>query len=118
MNLAWVFFRAPTLTAAGTVLKAAFTGGFGDAFGWLAKGVLPSESAALGLLPGLGGRGELICMALVFAAALMAAVKPGNTMGRMETFRPTAARCALCCGLLAWAALSFSGVTAFIYANF
>ena len=55
---------------------------------------------------------------LAGAAGLAAALKPGNTLRRAETLRPTAGRCALCCLLLCWAALSFSGVTTFIYANF
>ena len=69
---------------------------------------------------------ELLGQEVIFASDIIgedaqakaAALKPGNTLRRAETLRPTAGRCALCCLLLCWAALSFSGVTTFIYANF
>ncbi len=116
VNLAWVFFRSPSLTAAGTVLHAAFTGG-GGLPPWLTEGLLSSEAEALNVL-GLGGRAGLLLLAAVYLIALAAALKPGNTIRRMDTFRPTLGRCAVCCVLLAWATLSFSGVATFIYANF
>lgn len=116
VNLAWVFFRAPSLSAAGSVLRAALSGGWGlPAF--LTEGLLPSEAEALNVL-GLGGKTGVLLLAAVFLIALIAALKPGNTIRRMDAFRPTAARCALCCILLVWATLSFSGVATFIYANF
>ena len=116
VNLAWVFFRAPDLDTAGTVLRQALLGGWGLP-AWLAEDLLPSEAQALRVL-GLGGRAGTVLLAAVFTAGLAAALKPGNTLRRAETLRPTAGRCALCCLLLCWAALSFSGVTTFIYANF
>ncbi len=116
VNLAWVFFRSPSLTAAGTVLRAAFTGGRGLPT-WLMEGLLPSEVEALNVLV-LDGRAGLLLLAAVYLIALAAALKPGNTIHRMDTFRPTFGRCAVCCVLLAWATLSFSGVATFIYANF
>lgn len=116
VNLAWVFFRSPSLTAAGTVLRAAFIGGVGLP-PWLTEGLLSSEAEALNVL-GLGGRAGFLLLAAVYLVALTAALKPGNTIRRMETFRPTFGRCAVCCVLLVWATLSFSGVATFIYANF
>lgn len=116
VNLAWVFFRSPSMTAAGTVLCAAFTGGRGLP-PWLTEGLLSSEAEALNVL-GLGGRAGLLLLGAVYLIALTAALKPGNTIRRMETFRPTFGRCAVCCVLLVWATLSFSGVATFIYANF
>ncbi|WP_369283425.1 MBOAT family protein [Oscillibacter sp. GMB15532] len=116
VNLAWVFFRAPSLAAAASLLRSAFSGGAGiPAF--LTENLLPSETTALSAL-GLGPSAGNLLLAAVFFIALLAALKPGNTVRRMDTFRPTGLRCAVCCILLAWAALSFSGVTTFIYANF
>ena len=54
VNLAWVFFRAPDLDTAGTVLRQALLGGWGLP-AWLAEDLLPSEAQALRVL-GLGGR--------------------------------------------------------------
>jgi len=116
VNLAWVFFRASSLSAAASVLRSAFSGG-GGIPPFLTEKLLPSETTALTAL-GLGANAGLLLLAAVFLIALFAALKPGNTVRRMDTFRPTGLQCAVCCILLAWAALSFSGVTTFIYANF
>lgn len=116
VNLAWVFFRAPTVSAAGQMLAAALTGG-GGIPPWLAEGLLASEADALGVL-GFGGHAGLALLLIVYGLALVLALKPGNTIRRMEDFRPTAWRCALACCILAGSVLSFSGVSTFIYANF
>lgn len=116
VNLAWVFFRAPSLSAAGSVLKSALAGG-GGIPAFLTENLLPSETTALTAL-GFGQNAGLCLLAAVYLIALLAALKPGNTIRRMEDFRPTFGRCAACCAVLSWAALSFSGVTTFIYANF
>jgi len=116
VNLAWVFFRAPSLAAAASVLRSAFSGG-GGIPAFLTENLLPSETTALSAL-GLGPNAGGLLLAAVYLIALLAALKPGNTVRRMDTFRPTGLRCAVCGILLAWAALSFSGVTTFIYANF
>ena len=116
VNLAWVFFRAPSLTAAASVLRSAFLGS-GGLSPFLTENLLPSETTALSAL-GIGPNASVLLLAAVFSIALLAALKPGNTIRRMDTFRPTGLWCAICCILLAWAALSFSGVTTFIYANF
>lgn len=117
VNLAWVFFRAPDLSAAWGVLSAAFKGGAGIPI-WLTNGFLSSESEALGILGLLGKRPALWLMALVYLLAGICALRSGNTLRRMDTFRPTIWRCVAVCVLLAASILSFSSVTTFIYANF
>lgn len=39
LNLAWVFFRAPDISAAAALLKTAVTGGFGGIRPWLVNGL-------------------------------------------------------------------------------
>lgn len=116
VNLAWVFFRAPSFSAAASVLRSAFSihGGIPT---FLTENLLPSETTALSAL-GLGLNAGTFLLTAVFLIALLAALKPGNTIRRMEIFRPTFLQGAVCCILLAWAVLSFSGVSTFIYANF
>ena len=41
-----------------------------------------------------------------------------QAMDRMEDFWPTAGRALLLAALTAWAVLSFTGVTTFIYSNY
>ena len=86
VNLVWVFFRAPDLDTAGTVLRQALLGGWGLP-AWLAAALLPSEAQALRVL-GLGGRAGTALLAAVFTAGLAAALKPGNTLRRAETLLP------------------------------
>lgn len=50
VNLAWVFFRAPSLSQAGQLLAAAFSGGLAKPPDWLLKGLFAKESGALELL--------------------------------------------------------------------
>ena len=119
LNVAWVFFRAPSLAAAGQLLATAVGGGLAVPGGWLLEGMFSSEVGALQiLLPALTPwiRG-LVALAL-FAVGLGAALAPGNTIRRMDTFRPTARRAVVLWVLMGWSVLSFTGVTTFIYSNF
>ena len=119
VNLAWVFFRAPSLTAAGNLLAAAFTGKGGWMADTLTAGVLESELTAVKtLLPMLSGALPALMLAFLLAAGLLVSLWPRNTIRRMEDFRPSVWRGAVCAGLLVWSVLSFSGVTTFIYSNF
>lgn len=119
VNLAWVFFRAPSLSAAGELLSAAVTGGWGVPWETLASNVLASESTALGTLLSLsdGAVSGLVLLGLL-GAGLAVSFWPRNTIRTMEHFRPTVGMAVLCAGLLVWAVLSFSGVATFIYSNF
>ena len=48
----------------------------------------------------------------------MAALLPGNTIRRMDAYRPRWWRTALLSLGTAWSILSFTGVVSFIYSNF
>ena len=119
VNLAWVFFRAPTLSAAGDVLSAALTGGWSGPEAWLMEGLFEKEIAALARLIPQAWRfftpGRLL---LLYGGALTAVLWPRNTAGEMDRFRPGLLRGAALAALTAWAILSFTGVTTFIYSNF
>ncbi len=119
VNVAWVFFRAPSLGAAGALLGAAVSGGAGVPLASLTAGVLDSEvTAVLTLLPGLAKVMPVLTLAGLLAVGMTAALWPRNVIRRMDDFRPTAAGAVLCGVGLVWAVLSFSGVTTFIYSNF
>ncbi|MCI2058862.1 MAG: MBOAT family protein [Oscillibacter sp.] len=119
VNLAWVFFRAPDVGAAGALLRSAALGGLARPGDWLFKGMFTSavEAAAV-LVPALAPGRYLLAAALLYGAALTAALAPGSTIRRMDTFLPTAWRCAAVLAVFAWAVLSFGGGTAFLYTNF
>lgn len=120
VNIAWVFFRAPSLQSAADLLKAAFCGGLARPdTAVVFTGAFKMETQALEVLaPALSGWGVPICTAALYAVGLLAVLLPGNTIRRMDTFRPTFWRGLLLCLLFAWTILSFTGITTFIYANF
>ena len=119
VNLAWVFFRAPSLTAAGAMFASAFTGGWGLPLEQLASGVLDSETTAIGtLLPMLDPAMSGLILVALLGVGLLVALWPENTIQKMEEFRPSALTAMICGALLVWAILSFSSVATFIYSNF
>lgn len=119
VNIAWVFFRAPSITGALSLLWRAVTADFRLPQAWILDNVLDKEAVAIQmLLPTLGPWLDTARIILIFSAALLAAFWPHNTAERMENFQPTAWRCVLLALLAAWSILSFTGVTTFIYSNF
>ena len=119
VNLAWVFFRAPGLGAAGELLSAAVTGGLARPQAWLLEGLLTRETMALGmLLPALKPWMNILRLFLLYGVSLAVVLWPRNALERAEDFRPAAWRCALLALGLSWSILSFSNVVTFIYSNF
>lgn len=119
VNVAWVFFRAPDMTAALELLRTAVCGGLSLPHSWLMQGVLSKEVAAVQLLaPAAKRLMPRLLAVLLLGGGLLASLLPGNTIRRMEDFRPTVWRAAVLSLLLAWSILSFSGVATFIYSNF
>lgn len=119
VNAAWVFFRAPSLPAAGQMLTAAVSGGWELPGEWMLAGFLTSEREALLIVaPALAQRLPWLVLAGLYGAGLLASLLPGNTIRRMDSFRPTFWRGLVLAGLMAWCILSFSGITTFIYSNF
>jgi len=119
VNLAWVFFRAPSLAAAGELLSAAVTGGGGLMLDALAAGVLESEvNAVQTLLPMLSARVPGLMLLALLAIGMVVVLWPKTVLRRMEEFRPRLVHAVMFGVLLVWAVLSFSGVATFIYSNF
>lgn len=119
INAAWVFFRAPSLSDALALLRAAVSGGLALPGAWLLEDVLPKEALALRiLLPDWKPWVSPALALVLFGAAALAALWPVDTVERMESFKPTVWRCLLLSLAAAWSILSFTGVAAFIYSNF
>ena len=119
VNTAWVFFRAPGVSQALTLLRTAVTADFRPPADWLMEGVFAKEAAALDMLfPDLIPWVSPALTFALFALAALAALWPRNTARRMETFPPAPWRAAALALLTAWSVLSFTGVTTFIYSNF
>ena len=119
VNLAWVFFRAPSLAAAGDLFSAAVSGGWAVSLETLASGVLDSEVTAIGtLLPMMESAMPALVLGGLLGVGLLVSLWPKNTIQKMEDFRPKRGTAILCGVLLVWAMLSFSSVATFIYSNF
>ena len=119
VNAAWVFFRAPGVAGALTLLKTAVTADFRPPADWLMAEVFAKEAEALGmLLPGLRAWTAPALTYGLFAAAMIAALWPRNAARQMDAFQPTTRRALGLALLMAWSVLSFTGVTNFIYSNF
>ena len=119
VNLAWVFFRAPDLGAAGALLADAVSGGWNLPLDALAAGVLDGEVNALQtLLPVLSDAMSALTVAALLAAGMLVALWPQTVLQKMETFRPRLIHAVAWGVLLVWAVLSFSSVATFIYSNF
>lgn len=117
VNLAWVFFRAPSLASAMTLFSSAVSGGWG--LPDLTAGVLESEVTAIAtVLPMLTKCLPELVLTVLLGLGLLVSLWPENTMQKMETFRPNTAKAILCGVLLVWAILSFSSGATFIYSNF
>ena len=119
VNVAWVFFRAPDLTAALELLRSAVTGGLAMPEAWLAEGLFSKETGALRmLLPVLTPWENALRLLALYGAGLAAALWPRTVQARMNDFQPSV-RLGIGLGvLMLWCVLSFSGVTTFIYSNF
>lgn len=119
VNAAWVFFRAPGVSQALTLLKTAVTADFRPPADWLMADVFAKEAKALGmLLPALRAWAVPALTCGLFAAAMIAALWPRNAVRQMDDFRPTTWRALVLALVMAWSVLSFTGVTTFIYSNF
>jgi len=119
VNAAWVFFRAPGIGEAFRLLGAAVAGGLAKPEKWLLSGLFTSEvSAVKMLLPVLAPWCNILLLGGLYGAGLLAALLPGNTIRRMDSFRPAFWRGAALAVLFVWSVLSFTGITSFIYSNF
>lgn len=119
VNIAWVYFRAPSVAAGNAVLRAVLSLDFAKPQAWLAEGIFTPEMEAVRiLLPALAPWRTVLLVGALFIVGLTAALWPRNTIRQMDRFRPTLWRGAALLVLAVWSVLSFSGITQFIYSNF
>ena len=124
VNIAWVFFRAPSLGGAMLMLKEMFSFKFTAVDANYAVYAFPAE---LEIVPWLLNKFTtvkntyafgVIVNVVVVLFALFASTKMKNTNERIEKFNPSAKIVALSVFLIVWSVLSMSDVSNFIYVNF
>ena len=108
--VAWVFFRATSLTDAMAILKSMVMMNFGP---------LRSEITSAFALPGGFHPGyNALYMMIWYAAALFACLGMRNTYEKTMAFKPTLANSFSTVILILYCVLSLSGVSVFLYFNF
>lgn len=119
VNLAWIYFRAPTVAAGNQILGALFSLDFAKPMPWLSEGLFTCEQEIIRiLLPPIALYRNLLTTAALYIVGLIAALWPRNAVAEADRFRPTFWRGAGMWVLGVWAVLSFNGIAQFIYANF
>lgn len=108
--VAWVFFRATSLSDAMAILKSMVMMNFGP---------LRSEITSAFALPGGFHPGyNALYMLIWYAASLFACLGMRNTYEKTMAFRPTLANAFSTVILILYCVLSLSGVSVFLYFNF
>lgn len=122
VSIAWVFFRADTVSQALSVLKSLFNlqapGVYGElasffpqqAVGYVFKLLHMQDLAFVPYFP-------MICYCIVSILLVWGHKDDFDTCDRPD-YRPTVFKCVLYCALFLWCLFSFSGVSIFLYFNF
>ncbi|MGM9619150.1 MAG: MBOAT family O-acyltransferase [Oscillospiraceae bacterium] len=119
VNVAWVFFRAPSAAEALQMLGTACALPLYLPAEWLGHDMLYTELEAVAFFfPAVRELwGSLVPLGYL-GAGLLVALLPGNCQRTLENFRPTVWKTLLTAVLLTMSLLSFTGVSTFIYSNF
>ncbi|MEG0824466.1 MAG: MBOAT family O-acyltransferase [Oscillospiraceae bacterium] len=122
LNVAWVYFRAPTVADGTALLSAVFSGGFALPSGGMAAALQWSEVTGamkfLALsLPTLAAQiGYVLPLCAVPLSLLLLFFR--NPVEQLNSFRPTVSKAVLSTVCLCWSIFSLSGVTQFLDVNF
>lgn len=120
VNIAWIFFRAPSLKEAFELIKKIFSFHFGkinwnlvgcfnlDEFWYVIK-VLKLDSWQYG---------HYILMVLILAAGLLLVFFGQNAVEFVRKVKPDVVHVVILAVLFVWSILSFSGISTFLYVNF
>ncbi|MCQ2484319.1 MAG: MBOAT family protein [Clostridia bacterium] len=123
INIAWVYFRADSISLANQMIAKIFAFDFGPVSDNFMNSVITSEfafvSRVLGMvIPNFSNIFSVVFTIVFFALPVFASAKLKNTNERIDAFKPTVLRCALSCLLAVWSVVSLSGVSTFLYFNF
>lgn len=124
INIAWVYFRAPSLLNANLMIKEMFSFRFNPIDPNFSAYAFPAE---LEIVPWLLNKFTEIKSTAIFNSVvnvvivlfgLFASTRMKNTNERMDEFKPSNKMVAITVILLIWSIMSLSDVSNFIYVNF
>lgn len=120
VNIAWIFFRAPSVKEAVSLLKTIGSFSFGRINWELAGSFNLDEFWYVIKVLGLDGwqYAHYILMVLILAAVLLLVFFGRTAVSVAEKAKPGVASALLPAVLFVWSVLSFSGVSSFLYVNF
>lgn len=123
INIAWIYFRADSISLANQMIAKIFSFDFGAVGDTFLNSVMTSEFALVSriagaFVPAFNSIYSYLLLIIMFAFAVFASAKLKNTNERIENFKPTVFRCLLSCVLIGWSVISLSGVSTFLYFNF
>ncbi len=123
VNITWVYFRAPSISAANLLLKKVGACDFSGPIVGIVNAARPKF--LLSIIDYFGnGRfsmaaiPDIIYLPIVLLLAVFASVKLKNTNERIDTFKPNVSGILVTVFLLTVSIISLSGVSEFLYFNF
>lgn len=120
VNIAWIFFRAPSVKEAVALLKTLGSFSFGRINWDLAGNFNLDEFWYVIKVLGLDGwqYAHYILMTLILAVVLLLVFFAKTAVNVSKEAKPTVANAFFLAVLLMWSVVSFSGVSSFLYVNF
>lgn len=120
VGVAWIFFRAPSVKAAVTLLKNLVSFDFGRINRDLAGCFNLDEFWYVIKVMGLDGwkYGHYILMVLILAVLLVLVFKAKGAVDYVKQAKPGILHVAVMAVLFVWSVLTLSGVSSFLYFNF
>lgn len=120
VNVAWIFFRAPSVKEAVGMLQTIFSCSFGKINRELAGCFNLDEFWYVIKVLGLDGwqYAHYILMALILVILLLIVFFGKTAAEYVSTVKPNAVNTAVMAIMLVWSILSFSQVSSFLYVNF
>lgn len=120
VNAAWIFFRAPSVKDAVSLIKTIFSFNFGK-INWNLAGCFNLDEFWYVIkVFGLDSwqYANYILMVLILAAVLFLVFFGENAVSFVKKIKPNAIHVILMAILFMWSVVSFSGVSSFLYVNF
>lgn len=120
VNIAWIFFRAPSVKEAAALMKTIFSFNFGKVNWDLAACFNLDEFWYVIKVLRLDGwqYAHYILMVLILAALLFLVFFGKSAVDCTKKLKPGVIQTIFAAVLFAWSVLSFSGVSSFLYVNF
>jgi len=118
VNVAWVFFRAPSFASAATLLKKIFSFNFAGFDKTLSDTFKVTEIKIVFERLGIDRRFPNAIMILFILVSCYFMVFARNALERTTKFKPTAVRAFTTVIMLVWSICTFSGLQEFLYFNF